>query len=58
MSSDKIIADIIDVIVENGHIEGAHHKQWVIDQVLRAALGDEYNGWIAENEQWGQGIAP
>jgi hypothetical protein len=58
MNESKMICDIIDIIVENGMIPGAHHKQWVIDQVLRAVLGAEYADWLAENDHWDQGVAP
>lgn len=42
---------------------GAHHKQWLLDQVLRALLGDAYENWIVEWEdhgqyEWDEGIAP
>jgi hypothetical protein len=58
MNDSKVACDIIDIIVENGLIPGAHHKQWVIDQVLRCALGELYDKWLAENEHWDQGVAP
>lgn len=51
------IGKSIDLIIENGMIDGAHHKQWLIDQTLRSLLGDCYDGWIAENK-WDQGVAP
>ena len=47
-----------------GMIDGAHHKQWVIDQMLRAMLGDEYEAWVREHngdvqyDPWDRGIAP
>jgi hypothetical protein len=47
-----------------GMIDGAHHKQWVIDQMLRTILGDEYDAWVREHngnvqyDPWDRGIAP
>lgn len=49
-----------------GAIPGDHHKQWVIDQMLRAILGPEYGDFVArwEDERpdddtpWPVGIAP
>lgn len=48
-----------------GMIDGAHHKQWVIDQMLRKILGKvEYKKWITrmnsdpDYEAWDVGIAP
>jgi hypothetical protein len=49
-----------------GMIPGEHHKQWVIDQMLHAVLGDKYQEWLIrmnsipgyEDEPWDTGIAP
>ena len=42
-----------------GMIDGAHHKQWVLDEILRALLGKErYRTWIENYEDWDEGIAP
>ena len=47
-----------------GQADGAHHKAWAIDQMVRALLGDEaYGEFVAEYEQggeyeWQEGIAP
>ena len=54
----------IDVIFKYGMIDGSHHKQWVLDQVLRALLEDEYEAIIKElnsdeeYEPWDEGIPP
>ena len=46
---------------------GAHHKQWVIDQMARTLTGDRYSEWIADRGWgedgpdtygWDEGIAP
>lgn len=29
------------IIVECGQIDGAHHKDWVMDQAIRALIGDK-----------------
>ena len=26
-------------------VDGAHHKQWVLDQVVRVLAGDGYDAW-------------
>ena len=50
-----------------GGIDGGHHKQWVIDQVMRELLADDYDDWVkdmcdgdeGENTyDWDEGIAP
>ena len=55
------------VAMRFGSIDGAHHKQWVIDQMLRSILGTkDYEAWCErmvsipgyENDPWDKGIAP
>ncbi len=41
------ICQAVDVAIRYGGIDEAHHKAWVIDQVLRYLLGDEYAQAIA-----------
>ena len=51
-----------------GQIDGAHHKLWVIDQMVRALCGSdkEYSDWVNSYEtpdgedywEWDTGIAP
>jgi hypothetical protein len=55
----------IEIAVSYGGIDGAHHKDWVIDQVVRALAGGEYDRIIAKArdgedgpETWDCGIAP
>lgn len=53
----------VEVITEFGGIPGDHHKQWVLDQALRALMPDqEYDAWRAQRRaedcDWEEGIAP
>lgn len=59
----------IKIIIEYGVYDGGHHKQWVLDQVMRALLGsdEEYEAWVDEYRlgddgpytyHWDEGIAP
>lgn len=50
-----------------GGIDGAHHKAWVIDQMVRAILGEHYEAWVKvfcdgedgpNTYEWDEGIAP
>ncbi len=50
-----------------GQIEGEHHKIWVIDQMVRAMTGDDYEAFVAavcdgdcgpDTYTWDTGIAP
>lgn len=41
-----------------GHDEG-HHKQWVLDQVVRKLLtNDQYRLWVKDRDWWDEGIPP
>jgi len=65
--SKKRISKAIDLAVQYGGIDGAHHKTWVIDQMVRALAGDGYDKlvrWACDGEdgpntyEWDVGIAP
>jgi len=53
---------ICEFILQNGWYEGSHHKQWVLDQVLRMLSGPEYEDRVARFEskygEWDTGISP
>lgn len=57
------IADALRIAERYGQTDGAHHKAWVIDQMVRALLGDGYEAWLAEYREhlsgdWDEGVAP
>lgn len=65
--SKKQIDYAIELSVRYGGIDGAHHKMWVIDQMVRALAGDDYARIVAEacdgedgpdTYEWDVGIAP
>lgn len=67
MTPEARIEKALDVILQYGGIDGAHHKAWVLDQAVRALTGDEYNAWVQQacaGEQgpdtydWDVGIPP
>jgi hypothetical protein len=58
MNDKQKLDTIIGLIEDCGHVEGAHHNQWMLDQIMQIALGKRYDAWIAKNEHWGKGIAP
>ncbi len=35
-------------MAKNGLSDGAHHKQWVIDQLVRILAGERYEQWVAD----------
>lgn len=71
MTDSEKIETAIRIIEEFGSIDGAHHKQWVLDQVIQVLLGGEYEDWKEEMRgdwleeydeyeygEWDKGIAP
>lgn len=64
---DEQIEKAIDLAIQYGQIDGAHHKTWVIDQIVRMLTGDNYGNIISEacdgedgadTYDWDIGIAP
>jgi len=67
MSNHERIANAISIAVQYGGIDGNHHKQWVIDQMVRVLAGDNYERIVADAKMgvdgpdtysWDVGIAP
>ena len=65
--SDIRIDRAIDIARRYGGIDGAHHKTWVIDQMVRALTDVHYETWVAaakngadgpDTYDWDEGIAP
>ncbi len=62
------IQKALEVIYNLGQVDGSHHKTWVLDQVVRHLMGDDYEDWVAEYEgdpddyanyySWDEGICP
>jgi hypothetical protein len=50
------IAAALDIAFGYGMIDGEHHKMWVIDQMVRALLGEEYAEWVREHNEGAEWI--
>lgn len=57
----------LELLADDGQVDGQHHVRWVIDQTVRILAGDGYEQWIAdfrdgedgpETYSWDEGIAP
>jgi hypothetical protein len=53
----------LDIAWESSDTDGAHHKQWIIDQMFRVLVGDDkvYQMMISyynQKGEWDVGIAP
>jgi len=67
MTNEEKIAAATQMIYLNGGIDGAHHKDWVLDQTLRILAGDNYDQLVidakagedgADTYEYSTGIAP
>ena len=67
MTDAERIAAAIQLAVRYGGIDGSHHKNWVIDQIVRVLAGERYEQVVAdakngedgpETYDWDEGIAP
>lgn len=67
MSEQERINKAIEIAVRFGGIDGDHHKAWVIDQMVRALAGDEYERIVADARsgndgpntyEWNVGVVP
>jgi len=57
------IQEAVEIAFRSGQILDNRHKTWVVDQMLRCLLGDEYEKHIEEYEEeesreWEVGVAP
>lgn len=66
------ISKACNLVWDYGYVEGEHHKQWLIDRMLRELMThDEYRQWVKnynepeEDEngdeialEWSEGTAP
>lgn len=68
MLTDKEkIETALETAMRYGSIDGAHHKMWVIDQIVRILSGEGYDEWVKQFKdgkdgpdtyEWDEGIAP
>lgn len=62
---DRVV-HALTIAFEDGQTDGAHHKMWVIDQMVQALTGENYDKWISryctddkgETYTWDTGICP
>jgi len=67
MTDTERVKKAIDFAVEWGGVDGEHHKDWCIDQMVRILAGDEYDNVVKDacagedgpdTFGWDCGIAP
>ena len=52
---------IVDLCLKGLYTDGAHHKQWYLEEILRAATSEETLGilkYVKEMGDWEDGVAP
>lgn len=61
------IQEALEVAMSHAGHDGEHHKEWVIDQMVRALTGPGYEEWVVEAKageegpntyDWSEGIPP
>jgi len=60
------IEKALHLAYQYGTIDGAHHKQWLIDQMVRALTESPETGegspayveFVGDDGEWDEGIAP
>lgn len=62
IASDRI-QEALEILIQYGQVDGAHHKTWVIDQAVRALAGPLYDELIREanakdDSDWKTGTPP
>lgn len=67
MELAKRIKDALEVARKYGGTDEGHHKAWVIDQMVRALTGEQYDAFVVDAKQgedgpdtyeWDKGVAP
>lgn len=67
MTDQEKIQSAIETAVKYGSIDGAHHKAWVIDRMVRILAGSEYERIVSDASagdegpntyEWDTGIPP
>lgn len=59
MEFKRRIDKAIEIAAKYGMVDGEHHKQWVIDEILCQLLGrHNHRQFLIENPDWDRGLAP
>lgn len=65
MDANERISAALELVTQYGGIEGEHHKQWLLDKVVRTLLEspDKYRRFVEnfndpDYTDWDEGIAP
>ena len=51
-------SEIVGLIAQWAFTDGSHHRQWLLDQILRAAAGNNYETVVSRLYEWDEGVPP
>jgi len=55
--SENLVRDITSALIDGLTTDGAHHKQWALEEALRLLVPDEFDACKA-SWGWDDGVAP
>jgi hypothetical protein len=57
MTYDELIIEITAVLIDGLTTDGAHHKQWALEEALRIIAQDEF-AVLKASLEWDDGVPP
>ena len=58
MKNEERLEKIVELVMTYGPIDGAHHKDWVLQEILETAQGEPLSDEDLEELEWERGVAP
>jgi hypothetical protein len=55
--SESLVRDIASTLIDGLTTDGAHHKQWALEEALRILVPDEF-AECKSSWEWEDGVAP
>ncbi len=50
-SDEEKLRSVMEILEQYSQIDGAHHKQWCLDQIARIIKGSDYPEWVLEMQE-------
>ena len=57
-AAQRANSEIVGLIAQWAFTDGSHHRQWLLDQILRAAAGNNYETVVSRLYEWDEGVPP
>jgi len=55
--SDDTFHNVVSMIIDGLTTDGAHHKQWALEEALRLLVPDDFDTCKSSSD-WEDGVAP